>query len=318
MFKTDREDWIIGEEEAVKSEPEKETKKEEKIDNQNSEVANEGKKKYKLHPAKVIVPVVGGVGVLVALISGGFKIKHNLDDTKYDHLKDSDRIRTESIYDLVNTERTSIDELLDKSQNQYEAFENFRLLLSAKERFLDPKEYKLKEYNSFDYDYNKINYDRINRLNDEYYMYYEQLENIKDKTSDEYTTVKAQFDSVCVEMNSIRLSISKYEKDHGAALVEDIANKVLAAKVINNNNLDPEDVTNIRGTYKEDGTLKVSFDYTGDGSREKYTTTFKDESDDKVHNIATDLAQENLLDAMHETKFLAQDLDYDNMKTKPR
>ena len=90
------------------------TKKEETPKKEGKQDCND-KPKKKLHPMKIILPVVGGAAVIAGIIAGSVKIKHNSIENKYEALKSDTTIRTSSMYNLINPGRTSLDELLDQN-----------------------------------------------------------------------------------------------------------------------------------------------------------------------------------------------------------
>ena len=267
--------------------------------------------KKKLHPLKVAIPVIGGIAVITAIAStASIKIKKHI---QYNSMLNNDDIRTSSMFELVDRDNTSLDELLNRNTDEYLEYENFRNLLNAKRQMIDPKIGSIQGYKGPDIDYNDITYDRIDNLDRMYYHYYKIMEEYDANTS-EYKSAYNSFNSVCGELNSISKSIDEYEKTTGSALVKRIADKVLASKVIDERNLNPDNVTNISGIYKENGKLKVSFDYDTGNNSVTYTGSFNNDGSNLVENIAKDISAGENLNVIHETKVLAQDSDYDGLK----
>ena len=291
----------VTEEEVVEETPE------------NEEVVDK-KKKYKLQKKKIKLIVVGGLTTAAVVFSAVKINEYNKMLEKYEDLKNDNDLRTSTIHELVNPNLTSVDELLDQDIAQYKEYEKFRSLINARRRYIEPDMDLIEQYktSTYDVDYNGITLEHIQDLDKEFNKCHMDMEDHPTNC----TASRTRFIEICNEFYSIRESINKYEAEYGKELVSSVADKVLASKVVDFNGLDPEYVSNIEGKYGSNGKLKVSFDYDNSGKKEHYKATFKNDGYDRAKDIAKDVSDGNYLDAIHETKILADDNLYDNFDVK--
>ena len=227
------------------------------------------------------------------------------------NLRNNNWIRTSTIFELVDVNNTSVDELLEKNISQYEEFENFRNLINFKRKFSSDQEiidqYKNKTVNI---KYDDIIFDDAYSLEEALSNYYADLQ--LNRLSE---TENAKFTEICGEMDGILSAITKYETENGRDVIEPIGNIVFASKVIDRKNLDPEYVSNISGEYHSNGSIKISFDYKNGNKTEKYTSWFFNDRYDRVSNIAKGLNNQSYLDTIHDIKILANDANYSKFYT---
>ena len=265
-----------------------------------------------------------GVGAFIILISSCSVNKHKKKmepiiqqakfENQYETMLSNDNIRTSTFYQLIDEPTSSLDDLINKDKTQYEAYEKFRNMLRAKEQFIDPKMTNLQNYEVNEtVVYANIDEKDISELNDLYYEYYKlyiDAETANDMVG--YAEYKAKFDEVCVQLISANHAINFYQEKEGNQLVMDIASKVLASKVIDTDGeIIAAGVSDIHGEYNEDGTMSVTFKYDDFGKTVRVTSDdFQNQGYDLVENLAKDLAENNNLRAIHETKILANDSNY--------
>ena len=271
--------------------------------------------KFKLQFKKIRLGIVGGATVAAMIFTGSKISKHFKNLEAYEQFKNNNKIRTSSIFELVNTDSTSVDELLNADINQYNDYEKFRDMINAKRRYIDPNERVIGEFKTgsqLNVNYNTLTVEYIYDLDAQLTDCYSDIQLHPDNCQ----ASKQKIGGLCDELYCIGEAINSYEESYGKDLVEAIANKVLASKVVDSKNLDPNNVSNINSEYNDKGKLKVTFNYDNNGKNKKYKATFKNDGYDRAKDIAKDLSEDKLLDVIHETKILDQDTEYDNFKVK--
>ena len=297
-------------------------KKSSEIDDSVKNLKKNNKKCKTVGPVKLrkvaltLTLTAAGIIVVTKLVScgvGKYNESKPLDlsnEDGYEVIMDSNEIRTSTIYQLIDEPTTSLDELLDKDKAQYEEYEKFRNMLRAKAQYIDPLMGNLQNYEVKEVSYNDIDDKMIADLNAEYYSYYTACANanLANDTAT-YESEMAKFDEVCVKLNSISHAINAYQEKYGNDLVVAIANKVLASKVIDSaGDIIPAGVSDIQGTYNEDGTMNVTFKYNDMGNSVTVVSdTFQ--GTDITTKLAQAVASNSDLDAIHATKTFAMD-DY--------
>jgi len=269
--------------------------------------------KAKLQKKRIKLILAGGLTTAALFFSSWISIKVSVNHKKYQALKDSDQIRTGSVLDLVDKNKTSVDELIENTMPEFNEYEKYRNLVNLRSRYIDSKLDYIKKYESqsYDVDVDTINLERVEHLSNLYYDYRYEYGVDKCESHSDYA-------AVCTELNSILNAINQYEAAYGQNLVETMTETVLASKVVDAENLNPDNVSNINSKYKENGKLKVTFDYDNNGKTQKYTSTFKNDGYIKPEEIAKDLAAGELQKAIQDTNILAYSSEYDELKTKTR
>lgn len=304
--------------------PEKVEQKKSNDDNATN-IKNASQKVNGIRPIKlvktagVLILLGGSILVLSKISSCSIRVKEQKleperQQAKYETMLNNDYYRTSTFYQLIDEPTSSLDDLINKDKAQYEAYEKFRDMLRAKEQFIDPKMTNLQNYEINETVlYSDIDAKKISDLNDLYYEYYKEY--IDAETANDmagYNMYKAKFDEVCVQLISANNAITFYQEQKGNQLVMDMASKVLASKVIDTDgSIVAAGVTDIHGEYNEDGTMKVTFKYDNFGNTVSVTSSdFSNQGYDLVENLAKDIAENNNLRAIHETKILANDSNY--------
>ena len=209
---------------------------------------------------------------------------------------------------------------LEIIENSYNSLQHFKSTITA-DSFskINSLCINLKNYDIVSISYDEFDDKTISELNDRYYEYYNMYINASTKNDMEnYEAYKELFDRTCIKLNSINYAIETYEKDYGNQLVADIAAKVLTSKVVDTDGeIIPSSVSNIQGEFTEDGKMVVSFTYDDFGNTVKVVSEpFQNQGYDLVENLAKDIANNNNLKAIHETKVLANDNNYVIFATK--
>lgn len=250
---------------------------------------NKKQKKFKLYKVIVSVAVVGGITLLVTGIN-----KHNIK--KY-------YVRKNNIYKYSNEIENKFDNYVKNdsvlseliNQREYSEYVKYRDMLEAKKKI---DAITLDNTTVYEIDYSELTPEYIDyliKLNYDHYPYHD-----------------PEYYSSCNMLKSVVIAIEKYGEEYGNELVEKITARILAAKVVDANNLDPSKVDNIKLDLKKNDNLSVEFDYINENKIEKYESKkFKDQKSNLASEIGENLNDNNILESIYSTQVLAVDKNYE-------